>query len=126
MTFARRVFLIASIYGALILVPGFFLEDLFGRISPPPPNHAEFYYGFYGAALAWQIVYFMIARDPVRYRPLMLVGVFAKLSFFGTCIILYLIGRLEPGGALYGSILDGVFMVLFLIAYLRMPRQSLP
>lgn len=90
----------------------------------PAPNHVEFYYGFYGAALAWQIVYFMISRDPARYRPLMLVGVLAKLSFFGTCVTLFLIGRLEPGGVLYGSLLDAVFMVLFLIAYSRMPRQS--
>lgn len=54
----------------------------------------------------------------------MLVGVLAKLSFFGTCVTLFLIGRLEPGGVLYGSLLDAVFMVLFLIAYSRMPRQS--
>jgi hypothetical protein len=122
--FARSVFLIASIYGVLILVPGFFTERLLGELAPPPLNHPEFYYGFYGAALSWQIVYFLISRDPVRYRPLMLVGFLAKLSFFGTCLVLYFIGRLPPNEVLYGSLVDGVLMGLFLVAYLRMDRTS--
>src|SRR5688572_15567328 len=121
-TFARNVFLSASIYGVLILVPGFFTERLLGELAPPPVNHPEFYYGFYGAALSWQIVYFLIARDPVRYRPLMLVGFLAKLSFFGTCAVLYLIGRPPPNEVLLGSLVDGALMVLFLVAYLRMDR----
>jgi hypothetical protein len=121
MKFARWVFLLASIYGVAILVPGYFLETLYAQMSPPPLNHAEFYYGFYGTALAWQIVYFLISRDPVRYRPLMLVAVFAKFSFFGACVALVLIGRLAPGSAFYGSMVDGVLMVLFLIAYARTP-----
>jgi hypothetical protein len=121
MKFARAVFLIAAIYGVVILVPGYFLAAKLGELSPPPLTHLEFYYGFYGAALAWQVVYYLISRDPARYRPLMLVGVFAKLSFFGACLVLFHVGLLAPGGALYGSFVDGILMTLFLIAYRRMP-----
>ena len=127
MRFARALFLIAASYGVLVLVPGYFLEAALGRAAPPPLNHPEFYYGFYGAALAWQIVYFLISRDPERYRPLMLVGAFAKCSFVATCLALYVMGRLVAGGVLFGSLVDGLLMVLFLTAYVRTsPRAAGP
>jgi hypothetical protein len=126
MQLARWVFLLASIFGVLVLVPGFFLEDLAGELAPPPLNHVEFYYGFYGAALAWQVVYFLISRDPLRYRPLMLVGVFAKLTFFGSCLLLFFARRLPAGGVLYGSIVDGILMLLFLLAYVKTANARQP
>ena len=61
----------------------------------PPVTHPEFYYGFACAALAWQIVYFLIGTDPTRYHPLMMVGVFAKMSYFAAVAVLYLEGRLR-------------------------------
>ena len=62
MRFARWVYAIAGIYGILILVPGFFLIS---QVAPPSINHPEFYYGFYGTALAWQIGFLLIARREV-------------------------------------------------------------
>jgi len=120
--FARGVFLVGSIYGVLMLVPGFFTETLFNVLYPPPVTHPEFYYGFFGTALAFQVVYFLISRDPVRYRPLMAVAVFAKLTFFGACVALAWAGRLALGGPFYGSLGDGILMVLFLIAFVRTSR----
>jgi len=77
------------------------------------------YCGFYGVALAWQGGYFLISKDPVRYRPLMLVAMFAKFTFLVACLVLFLVGRLAPGGTLYGSLADGVLIAFFLAAYLR-------
>jgi len=120
--FASRVFLVAGIYGVLVLVPGFFLEAQVGIVSPPPITHPEFYYGFYGSALAWQLVFLMIARDARRFRPLMLVAaVFEKLPFFAACVLLYFDGRLAVGGPLIGSLIDGIWMVLFIVAWYRTP-----
>jgi hypothetical protein len=116
MRFARWTFLIAGVYGVLVLIPGFFLE---GAVAPPPINHPEFYYGFYAAALVWQAVFLLISRDPARWRPLMLLAVFEKLAFFGPCLVLFALGRLAPGGPLLGGLIDGVWMVLFAICYLR-------
>jgi hypothetical protein len=114
---ARWIFLIAGIYGVLVLVPGFFLETRFGASEPPAVTHPEFYHGFFGSALVWQLAFFVIASDPVRYRPLMLVSVLEKLSFLATCLALYATGRLAAGGPLLGSLIDGVWMVLFVIAW---------
>lgn len=118
MRFARWVYAISGLYGLLILVPGFFLAPM----VTPPLNHPEFYYGFYGTALAWQIGFLLIARDPVRWRPLMPVTFVEKLGFFLPGLWLYHTGQLPPGGPLYGSLLDGAWFVLFVIAWLKTPR----
>jgi hypothetical protein len=53
---------------------------------------------------------------------LMPVAVFEKLSFFAACVWLYHTGKLAPGGPLLGSRIDGAWMVLFAIAWLRTPK----
>jgi hypothetical protein len=117
---ARWIFLIAGIYGALVLIPGFFLE----RMTPPPAlTHPEFYYGFFGAALVWQFVFLAIARDPAKFRPLMLLAVLEKAAFFAPSLWLYFSGRLAMGGPFIGGLIDGVLMVLFAIAW-RCSREG--
>jgi hypothetical protein len=39
--------------------------------EPPAITHSEFYYGFVGFAMTWQVAFLIIRRDPKRYRPLM-------------------------------------------------------
>lgn len=119
MKFAKVVYLTAAIYGILVLLPGYFFERQFSQSAPPALTHPEFYYGFYGSALVWQLAFILIGRDPARYRPLIAISVLEKASYFFACIILWCIGRLAPGGPLYGSLIDGVWMVLFAIAWLR-------
>ncbi len=126
MRFARWVFLIAGIYGVAVLLPGFFTEDSFNESTPPPVSHPEFYYGFYGSALVWQVAFLLIGADPLRYRPLMLVAVFEKLAFFAASLWLFLAGRMAVGGPLVGAIIDGVLMVLFLIAWRTSRAEPLP
>lgn len=111
---ARWIFLIAGIYGILVLIPGFFLESM---VAAPPITHPEFYYGFYGSALVWQLVFLAIARDPVKLRPLMLLAVLEKVAFFVPSLALHFTGRLPMGGPLIGGMIDGVLMVLFAFAW---------
>lgn len=86
---ARLIFAIAGTYGLIVLLPLFFVEP---RLAPAP-SRPEDYYGFLGAASVMQLVYLIIARDPLRYRALMPIGVLAKLSFFVTVAILWAAGR---------------------------------
>ena len=72
MKFATLVFRVAAVWGVLIITPLYFLFVLIGRNDPPPITHPGFFYGFVGTALAWQIAFFFIASDPVRFRPLMI------------------------------------------------------
>lgn len=118
MKFAKAVFYIAAAWGVLILTPLYFMFDLIGRQDPPVITHPAFYYGFAGAALAWQLAFIVIARDPVRFRLMMLPSVFEKFSYGIALIALYLHHRLHGADVAFGCI-DLLFGVLFLVAYSR-------
>jgi hypothetical protein len=123
MTFARRVFTVAAVYGILALAPMYFMEARIGRDYPPPITHPEHFYGFIGVALVWQFAFLLIARDPMRFRPLMPVAVLEKLAFGVPCLILYVGGRIAPAVLAFG-LLDLVLGVLFVISYLKTPRRE--
>src|SRR5262249_30637770 len=104
MVFARRVFRIAGIYGLVAILPMYFLEDGIGRDMPPPITHPEYFYGFIGVALAWQLAFLVISRDPVRFRPMMLPSVVEKATFGVAAIWLWLAGRLATATLVFGLI----------------------
>ena len=123
MRFAKIVFTVAGVYGLLVLVPQYFLEGRYGRDFPPPISHPEHYYGFVGLALVWQLAFLVIARDPVRYRPLILVAVLEKLSFGLAIPVLYLMGRVAP--LLFApAVIDLLLGALFLASYLKTPARD--
>jgi hypothetical protein len=123
MMFAKRVFLVAAIYGLIVLLPQYFLEEKTGRDFPPAITHPEYFYGFIGIAVAWQLVFLIIARDPIRYRPLMPVAVVEKIAFGFPAVALYLAGRLSSQ-MLGAGILDLILGVLFVIAYKRTSQTA--
>ena len=118
MKFAQRVFLLAGLYGLLALVPQYFLEAKNGRDFPPPITHPEYYYGFIGVALAWQILFLIMARDPARYRPMMIPSVFEKASFGMAVVVLFLQQRVTALLLGFG-IIDLIFGALFVLSYAR-------
>lgn len=120
MNFARRIFFIAAIYGVIVLVPQYFMEAKVGRDFPPPITHPEHFYGFIGVALAWQILFFIIARDPVRYRGAMIPAILEKIAFGVAAIALYAQGRLAVP-VLGAGIIDLVFAALFFVALRSTP-----
>jgi hypothetical protein len=122
MKFAGRVFFIAAVYGVIVLVPQYFMEDRVGRDFPPAITHPEHFYGFIGVALAWQFLFFIIARDPVRYRAAMIPAIVEKLAFGIAAIVLFAVGRIAAPVLFFG-VIDLVFATLFAIAMQRTPRQ---
>jgi hypothetical protein len=123
MQFARRVFLAAGIYGLLVVTPMYFLESRIGEQQPPPITHVEYFYGFVGLALVWQLVFLLIARHPIKYRTLMLFAVLEKASFGLAVPILFAMGRAQLP-ILIGSTIDLVWLVLFAIAYGKTPDRE--
>jgi hypothetical protein len=118
MKFARIVFWIAGIWGVLVITPLYFMFDVISRNDPPPITHPGFFYGFAGAALAWQIAFFFIAKDPARHRPLMIPSVLEKFSYGAAVVVLVLQGRMHRSDGVFGGA-DLLFGVLFVIAYLK-------
>jgi len=123
MKFAKIVFWAAGIYGVLVLTPLYFMFHVIGLQDPPPITHPGFYYGFVGAGLAWQFAFFVIATDPVRYRPLMIPSIFEKWSFGIAMTALFLQGRIHPSDFALGSF-DFLLGVLFLISSLATRKKS--
>ena len=116
--FARRVYAIAGIYGLIVMFPQYFLEGRIGRDNPPPITHPEYFYGFIGIVLVWQIAFLVIARDPARFRPLMPVTVLEKLAFAVPVILLYRDGRVASAILPFAAI-DLVLGLLFFLSYRR-------
>jgi hypothetical protein len=118
MRFAKIVFWSAGIWGVLVLTPLYFMFDLIGRQDPPPITHPGFYYGFVGAGLAWQVVFLIIATNPVRFRPIMIASVLEKVSYAASLLVLYLQGRLHVSDLTFAGV-DLLFGVLFVLAFLK-------
>ncbi|HJV90236.1 MAG TPA: hypothetical protein VJ623_08035 [Holophagaceae bacterium] len=118
LTFAKRVYFGAAIYGILALLPNYFLEARVGRDFPPAITHPEYFYGFIGVALAWQVVFLLMAKDPFRFRALMPVSILEKLSFGLPALVLFFRGR-APVAILGFGLIDLALGTLFLMAYLR-------
>lgn len=118
MKFARWTFWISGAYGLVVLAPLYFMENRLAEDMPPPIAHPEYFYGFVGVALAWQVAFLFIGADPVRYRPLMLPSMFEKASYVAAASALYFQGRL-PDPLLLTLFADLVWGLMFLAAWLK-------
>lgn len=116
MKFAKIVFLVAGIYGIIVIAPLFVMEGVVDSTTPPAITHPEYYYGFAGVGFVWQLVFLVISRDPLRYRPMMLLSVLEKAS--GIAFILLVLLHRSPPSMLIG-IVDVSLGILFLISYVR-------
>jgi hypothetical protein len=125
MKFAKWVFLLSGIYGLLVVTPQFFLERQVNRDYPPAITHPEYFYGFAGVALAWQVAFLIVSRDPARYRPIMLAGVVEKATFGFATIALFFDERLPTAMLVFGLI-DLVLGALFIVAWwmVRKPHNA--
>ena len=124
MRFARIVFLIAGIWGLLVVTPLYFLFDFVGEQYPPPITHPDFYYGFVSVTLAWQIAFLLIATNPLRFRPLIPAAILEKVSYVASLGVLYAQGQLRSGQVAVGGP-DLVLGLLFVAAFLK-TRGAVP
>jgi len=120
--FAKIVFLIAGIWGVLVITPLFFMFNVIGTQDPPPITHPGFYYGFVTAALAWQLAFFVIARDPMRLQPVMIPAIVEKFGYGIVVIALYLQNRMHASDLVFACV-DLLLGVLFVASFAK-TRQA--
>jgi len=123
MRFARWVFLLAGVYGVLVMAPQYFLEQRLSQDYPPAVTHPEIYYGFVGVTLAWQVLFLLIGADPLRLRPAMPVAVLEKLAFAVAVPVLATRGRVHGPPLVFAGI-DSLLAVLFVCAYVATRSPS--
>jgi hypothetical protein len=121
--FARSVFLWAGVVGIAELLPLYVGEALVSRVSPPALTHPDFYYGFVGVALAWQVAFVIMSRDPERYLPLFPALCLEKLLYPLSTWMLFMHGRgsvLELAGASG----DFIWLTLFVTAWRQAAKRT--
>lgn len=118
---AKIIFLVAGISGLITVFPMYFSEQRIARDYPPPITHPEFFYGFIGVTLAWQVAFLFIGTNPVRFQPLIAAALIEKYGFGIAAVLLYLANRIPITTLIFGFI-DLAWGVLFVICYVRLPR----
>jgi hypothetical protein len=118
MKFAKVVFWVAGIWGVVVIAPLYFIFDLIGKQDPPAITHPGFYYGFVGCALAWQIAFLIIGREPVRLRPMMIPSMVEKFAYGIAVVALVLQGRTNQRDLVFAAT-DLVLGALFVTAYVK-------
>lgn len=116
MRFARFVFIVAGIWGIVVLTPLYFLVDLTGRHYPAPVDYPHFFYGFLSVAMAWQLAFLVIGSNPARFRPLMIPGILEKLGHVAGVAALYAQGRLTAMDAAAAGP-DLLLAILFITSF---------
>ena len=107
--FASRLFRIAAIYGVIVLLPLYF-------VAIPHPYRLTLI-GFAGVTLVFQGLFWIIARDPLRFLPLIALSVFEKLAFGVPALAFWARGQTDGVTATFGAIdlvLGGLFLFVFM------------
>ena len=118
MKFAKIVFMVAGIWGVLVITPLFFMFDLIGKNDPPAITHPGFYYGFVCVTFAWQIAFLVISRDPVRLRPMMIPCMLEKFPYVIAASALYGQSRIKMPDLMLAMV-DLLLGVLFVVAWVK-------
>jgi len=118
MRLARFVFIGAGIWGIAVLTPLYWLVDISGRHYAAPNDYPQFFYGFIGVAIAWQIAFLMIGTNPARFRTFMIPAMIEKFGYVSTLLFLYSQSRISALD-MQPAIPDGLLGLLFVVACLR-------
>jgi len=118
MKLARFVFIGAGIWGIAVLTPLYWLVDISGRHYTVPSDYPQFFYGFIGVAIAWQIAFLIIGSNPARFRTFMIPAMIEKFGYVSTLLFLYSQSRISALD-MQPAIPDGLLGLLFVAAFLR-------
>ena len=89
-------------------------------LMPGPP----LYYGAVAGLVAWQVAFFIIATDPVRFRPLMFGAMCEKLLWLLTLWLLFARGRVSAVDLVMFTPTSTALLVFFVLAYRRTPGSD--
>jgi hypothetical protein len=121
----RIIFGLAGLYDLVLGVAFlFFAPRIFAAANIPPVNHWG--YVQFGALMIiiFGIMFCFIANDPIRHRNLMPYGMFLKLSYTGLVLYYWVAGECHAIFQPF-AVIDGIMLVLFLMAYQRTPQMSI-
>ncbi len=122
MKIARWIFLFAGILGLLPVIH-VTLNLLLSKeeLLPELSSMGLFFYVFLLQYGCWQILFFFISRDPVRFRPVMILAFFVEVSIpFNSAWLFFYGFKLW----IFLTVASLVFAVLFLFAFWMTRRDT--
>lgn len=118
------LFVISALYdGALgilfVLAPAY----PYRLFDVPLPNHMGYVQFPACLLLIFGLMFLQVARDPTKYRHLILYGILLKLSYCGVTLAYWLMSGI-PGMFKPFTVVDFVMGVLFVWAYTTLGRSA--
>ena len=96
----------------------FFSEAQISKDFPPAITHPEYYYGFGFVTLACQVLFLIIAINPIKFRLIIIAAILEKLPAGIAMIILFSQNRISSL-MLSGGIIDIILGLLFIAAFFK-------
>jgi hypothetical protein len=116
------IFAVAGIYGTALMLA--MLIHPPAMLGKAPTQQPEMYYGFITICLAWQIAFLLIATNPKKYRPLILIAaLFEKFAFVIVLVVLLLQHRAGHHW-IPSATIEFLFALSFLAAYFLLKSQN--
>lgn len=119
----KWIYKVAGIYGLLVIVPMFFAENRIAIVDPPAITHPEFFYGFLCLCTVFQLLFLLISKDPIRYRPLIPLAILEKIPY-GILIIFLFSNQRVSGMVLIGGLIDLFLSSLFIWSFFKTKELS--
>ena len=113
----KALFVVAGLYdGVLALAFLLFWKSIFGAFGVTPPNHPGYVEFTALMLLLFAVMFFQIARDPIKHRSFIPYGISLKAAYSGTVFWHQFIGDI-PAMWIPWAWADLTFLLLFLVAF---------
>lgn len=117
---AKPLFQVAALFNFAVGIPLMLAYPAVAPLLGMPPSPGVFFHVAIGIVLVFGYAYWCISRDPVQYRPYVVLGVLGKMVFVVAIYGHWLAGSASsPMAVLVTG--DLIFAVLF-VRYLRATR----
>ena len=122
-TTAKLIFRVAAVWAILALTPILFFPNRIGNPVPRPLTEPEYFHGFLALSLLFALLYLVIATNPIRYRPVMWIGILQKFVYPLAIFGLLSTHRAPPTKSFYAGV-EFLFGLLFILALIKTPKEA--
>jgi len=118
----KAIFLISAWYDILLgIIFGLFFKPIYQSFGVELPNHAGYIQLSALYIFVFGIGFYLIYKNPVQNREIIILGILMKLAFFVVAIG-HLVLDTIPSIHIPFAILDILFVLLFVPAYLGLKK----
>lgn len=119
----KPFFVVAALYeGILGLIFLVIPLQIFNMLEVTPPNHIGYVQFPAFLLVAFSIMFFNIARDPIANKNLILYGIFLKFSYCSVVFPHWLAGSI-PSIWVFFAFCDLAFLALFIMAFYSLKKR---